>query len=241
MDKLIQTSKCSIIYGTFRGKENQELFRCPRELDDVDLARYINENRALIGFENDDTEDLRNVSGKELIGYWRMYYRGGWALRWFGESEVRPSDIDCAGADKIIEWLNTTFKDGCSFYMKDYFANNYTNWGQAERYLIRPMKRDYYKVMIDTKYGNHDYPVRIYVYRDTLTINKDNITEPEVEKINAEKINTIKDGFVKGLDYDVIKEAASASDDEMSAAYMEYLKNKNENHQTMDQPKGKSV
>ena len=40
--KLIQTENCSIVYGTFQGKENQELFRCTRALDNVDLKQYIN-------------------------------------------------------------------------------------------------------------------------------------------------------------------------------------------------------
>jgi hypothetical protein len=31
---LIQTDSTSIIYGDFKGKPDQELFRCPRELDD---------------------------------------------------------------------------------------------------------------------------------------------------------------------------------------------------------------
>ena len=39
MKSLIQTEKCSIVYGTFQGKENQELFRCPRALDNVDLMK----------------------------------------------------------------------------------------------------------------------------------------------------------------------------------------------------------
>lgn len=43
MDKLIQTGKCSIIYGNFQGKPNQELFRCPRELDIEEIPKYVNE------------------------------------------------------------------------------------------------------------------------------------------------------------------------------------------------------
>lgn len=53
--QLIQTAVCSIIYGQFSG-EYQELFRCPRELDDVDLRGYVNDNRCVLGFENDDTK-----------------------------------------------------------------------------------------------------------------------------------------------------------------------------------------
>ena len=44
--QLIQTVVCSIVYGQFGG-EYQELFRCPRELDDVDLRGYVNDNRCV--------------------------------------------------------------------------------------------------------------------------------------------------------------------------------------------------
>lgn len=93
MEKLIQTTESSIIYGDFKGETNQELFRCPRELDAIDLVRYINENRALVApmgsdfpFVDDDTEDLRNISDSVLIGYYRLYYRDGWFGRWLLEN-----------------------------------------------------------------------------------------------------------------------------------------------------------
>lgn len=164
MDKLIQTDKFSIIYGEFKGEPNQELFRCPRELDDKDLGRYINEHGALVGFESDCTEDLRDVPGKELIGYYRMYYRNSrWYGRWMPENG-KLDNLDIAGVQKIINWIADTFTGGCDYYMKDYFANSFQTWGGNHRYLIRPIKSVYYKVMIDTTYGNEDYPVRIYVY-----------------------------------------------------------------------------
>lgn len=165
MSTLIQTQKCSIIYGDFKGKKYQELFRCPRELDEQDLRRYINENREFVGFEDDNTEDLRQVEGKQMIGYWRMYFRGGWQGRWLLEGSKQPSRLDCAGINKMIDWICENFKYGCDYYMKDYFNENFKHWGGEHRYLIRPKYSDYYKVMIDTTYGNGDYPVRIYVYR----------------------------------------------------------------------------
>ena len=67
MKKLIQTGVASIIYGDFQGKPNQELFRCPRELDDIDLRRYINEHRCLLGFET-DTETEDSSSEDDLYG-----------------------------------------------------------------------------------------------------------------------------------------------------------------------------
>ena len=54
MNRLVQDDKYSVVYGTFRGESNQELFRCPRELDDVDLKNYVNTNRCMLGFETDN-------------------------------------------------------------------------------------------------------------------------------------------------------------------------------------------
>ena len=165
MDALIQTGICSIVYGDFNGKPNQELFRCPRELDGTDLVRYINENRTLVGFEDDGTEELRKVPGKKLIGYWRMYWRDGWYGTWLSESEEEPSKLDLVGVDNIINWFCEKFQKGCSYTMIESFENNFTVHGH-HRYLIRPKYSSIYKVMVDTEYGNGDYPVRIYVYHD---------------------------------------------------------------------------
>ena len=165
MDTLIQTNECSIIYGNFKGKPNQELFRCPRDLDDIDLSRFVDENRTLVGFEDDDTKDLRDVEGGTLIGYWRMYYRDGWAGRWMFYGELRPTQLDCYGVNEIIDWVIENFPRGCDGSMKEYMDRNYRKWGGNERYLIKPTKSNIYKVMIDTTYGNADYPIRIYVYR----------------------------------------------------------------------------
>lgn len=78
---LTQTTECSIVYGDFRGQPNQELFRCPRELDNVDLRNYVNENRCLLGFEPDtEVEDLRE--SEKYLGYYRLYFRDGWHGRW---------------------------------------------------------------------------------------------------------------------------------------------------------------
>ncbi len=177
MDKLIQTDIASIIYGEFQGKSNQELFRCPRELDDKDLPRYINENRALvcpmgsdIPFVDDDTEDLRNIEGKELVGYWRMYFRNGWDGRWLFENGNKPTQLDCAGVNRILDWIFSNFKGGCDYHMKYFFEEHFKKWGGEQRYLIRPFKSEVYKVMVDTTYGNGDYPVRIYVYKEKEAI-----------------------------------------------------------------------
>lgn len=166
MKKLIQTKECSIIFD----ENNKEIFRCPRELDNMDLPKYINENRFLvrpfnsdIPFENDDTKDLGNVPGKKLIGYWRMCFRHGWYGSWFLEEDMNPSKIDIIGINEIIDWISDNFINGCDYYMSDYFKDNF-NERAKNRYLIKPFMDEHYKVMVDTTYGNGDYPVRIYVY-----------------------------------------------------------------------------
>ena len=117
MKKLIQTSVCSIVYGEFQGKENQELFRCPRELDDVDLRRYINETRCLLKFETDtETEDLKE--SENYLGYYRLYFRNGWYGRWM-ESNNEIDEIDCVGVDEIVRWLQENFPRGCTWDMKE--------------------------------------------------------------------------------------------------------------------------
>lgn len=165
MSVLIQTSICSIVYGYHNGKENQELFRCPRELDNIDLRRYVNEHRNLFGFEDDVfTADLRKVNNRELIGYYRMYFRDhSWYGRWMLENG-EPDRRDCYGVQQIIDWIVKEFPNGCSYKMKEYFHEHHRQVS-SNRYLVKPIYSDFYKVMIDTTYGNGDYPVRIYVYR----------------------------------------------------------------------------
>lgn len=161
MEQLIQTESYSIVYGE-HGKKVQELFRCPRELDHVDLKRYVNENRCLLGFEADtDTEDIRKSD--KYLGYYRLYFRDGWYGRWMA-SCPEIDQLSCHGVDQIITWLKENFPKGCGYEMKDYLAH-YPVWGSANRYLLKPIMSDHYKVMFDTTYGNEDYPVRIYIYK----------------------------------------------------------------------------
>lgn len=169
METLIITDSSAIVYGV----NNEEQFRCPRSLIGKDLRRYINQYRKLIiqmydetPFRNDATEDLRNVEGKELIGYWRMYWRNGyWDGRWMLENG-EPTKLDCYGVNQILDWIYDKFPKGCDYYMQDYMKDNFATWGGNNRYLFKPYMSDYYKIMVDTTYGNGDYPVRIYAYRD---------------------------------------------------------------------------
>ena len=147
--KLIQTENCSIVYGTFQGKENQELFRCPRALDNVDLKQYINENRCFLGIEADDVhDDLHNLPG--YLGYYRLYFSGGWCGRWM-YADKGMSRLDCAGVDGIVEWLSVNFPKGCNYSMRE-FLSQYPSCSN-NRYLLKPLMSEHYKIMFDTKYG----------------------------------------------------------------------------------------
>ncbi len=171
---LVETNDSLIVYGDFRGEYDVELFRTAKGLYG-DLKEYINRNRALVApnedrkipYIDDDTEDLRNVEGKEMIAYWRMYFRDGcWAGRWMVEHKA-PDNVERAGAHVIEKWFWENFPKGCNWKMENFFIQNeFKPRGDGKRYLIKPYLSEYYKVMVDTTYGNGDYPVRIYVYRD---------------------------------------------------------------------------
>lgn len=164
MNKLIQTEICSIIYGDFNGKPNQELFRCPRKLDNIDLRMYVNKHRCFLGWETDTkTTDLKET--EKYIGYYRMYFTDGmWFGRWIEYTDAEKLDeVACRGVDEIIKWIRENFPRGCDFTMKE-DLKKYSTWESKNRYLLKPIYSDKYKVMFDTTYGNGDYPVRIYVY-----------------------------------------------------------------------------
>lgn len=48
--------------------------------------------------------------------------------------------------------------------MREHMASTYE--GANERYFIKPLMSDCYRITVDTTYGNEDYPVRIYVYQE---------------------------------------------------------------------------
>ena len=67
------------------------------------------------------------------------------------------------GIDNIIRYLQEKYPHGCSFDMEDTMGK-YPKWGGSKRYLIKPKYSEFYRIMVDTTYGNEDYPVRIYLY-----------------------------------------------------------------------------
>lgn len=162
MNRLVQTPESSIIFGDFRGEPNEELFRCPRQLDNVDLPDYVNEHRCMLGFEADEkTTDLR--ASDKYCGYFRMYFCDN---RWFGRWMEINDKIDAFsrhGVFEIMEWIREIFPKGCEWSMIEYLKQ-FPEWGCKNRYLLRPLYSDHYLVMVDTTYWNEDYPVRIYVY-----------------------------------------------------------------------------
>lgn len=68
---LIQTGICSIVYGDFNGEKDQELFRCPKKLENTDLRRYVNENNCLLGFGQNSVIQKR-----------KDYYHCIWRSKW---------------------------------------------------------------------------------------------------------------------------------------------------------------
>ena len=161
-ESIINTETSSIVYGDFRGEPNQELFRCPRELED-DLRYFVNKEKIIAGFEADnETTGLRNVKNARYCGYFRLYFSGRWCGKWM-ELDEKTDKKTRYGVAKIVKWLENQFEKGCDWEMKEYLKQ-FPVWGCKNRYLLKPLYSDCYKVMFDTTFGNGDYPVRIYVY-----------------------------------------------------------------------------
>ena len=127
---LIQTEEVSIVFGEFKGEKDQELFRCPRELEDTDLRRYVNENNCLLGFESDDKQEtaLNEIPG--YLGYYRLYFRDGWYGRWMEEDDRIDQKL-CAGIDEIVRFLQSNFPYGCNDWdMAAWLRDEYPTWGR---------------------------------------------------------------------------------------------------------------
>lgn len=111
-------------------------------------------------------EDLRNIEGKQLVGYFRMYYRdGAWAGRWFIENSDGPTYMEICSVQQVINYVAACFPKGCDWRMCEELAEKFSRWGDSQRYVTQVYGNDYLIVAFDTTYGNGDYPVRIYLYR----------------------------------------------------------------------------
>lgn len=119
--QLIQTAVCSIVYGQFGG-EYQELFRCQRELDDVDLRGYVNDSRCVLGFENDDTKN-GGIDGRKCIGYFRLYFKNGWLCRWYSRQEKGTVTVDDVFKEACREKKHLTVGDILNNQEFDFNAN----------------------------------------------------------------------------------------------------------------------
>lgn len=123
----------------------------------------VNENRNFLNFKADsETADLKALDN--YFGYLRIYFRNGsWHSAWMEANKDITENIS-HDIEEIINWLNETFSNGCNWEMDEYFRENYPNYHDDERYLIKSIFSDNYKIMVNTRYGNSEYPVKIYVY-----------------------------------------------------------------------------
>lgn len=158
-----------LISATVDDAQKQEILRYVRENDMTGLYRIANESRLFLGFEEaEPTDNLKEcVDGKEYIGYYRMYYRNGsWYGQWmYADEKVfrsKTSDASYAGCSAILEVLFALFSKGCDYTMKEYLKQ--FEQCSKNRYFLKPLYSDHYRILFDTTYGNEDYPVRIYLY-----------------------------------------------------------------------------
>lgn len=163
----IEENKSYIVKAKKRyAKEEEIIFQSPLK---EDYDAFVQKEAIITELtENNTVEDLRKVENKELIGYWRMYYRHGWNGVWFQNSETEELDShDIKVLDNTIIYVCNRWSKGCDYFMTDDMKEHFSTWGEVETlYLLQPKGFDNCLICINTEFGNGDYPVRIYMYRD---------------------------------------------------------------------------
>lgn len=120
------------------------------------LVEYVNTHGLFLGFEEDHTDRT------DTIGYWRMYFHNEWHGRWIGEVDLSQEEID--GVNNIVEYFVENYPFGCSWSMISHFKKSFDEVADG-RYQLMPVMSNRYVVVIDTRYGNAEYPVKIFVRR----------------------------------------------------------------------------
>lgn len=128
-----------------------------------------------------DIEDVRKVDGAgRFLGYLRFYFRNGsWICKWLDTPQnLNLSDKARVLLMKICDEIDNVWKWGCDKSMKEELQSNYPNWGAENKYLLEVIDSNISCYMlIDTTFGNDDYPIRIYVYEAEEQTTKEKIVE----------------------------------------------------------------
>lgn len=115
------------------------------------------------------------MPGMEYLGYNRLYFRNGWFPRWFhADGNTCPvgnicenlSETEVEFLNSITEWLGEKWKNGCDWKMVGDLKNMDCCVGE-NLYLLKVEDAPCgCLIHFNTTYGNADYPVRVYLYRE---------------------------------------------------------------------------
>lgn len=118
------------------------------------------------------SEQMDNISGYTLMGYFRMYFRNGWFGRWFAKTdefeENGARDIESAKIKDFCAFVEDNFTGGCDEKMVDYLKtnSNYQRLDNGTYYnAIEVDDKSYIVIQVSPQYGNSDYPIRVLLYR----------------------------------------------------------------------------
>lgn len=109
--------------------------------------------------------------GKTLLGYWRMYYRGGWGGRLLSTNPKNPFEVLLNQEEKeilqrIVDYICEKAPKGMNWEFEDLIKSTFKSSKNGRYHCFYMGTNLNYLVEFVTEYGNDDYPVRIYVYRD---------------------------------------------------------------------------
>lgn len=120
--------------------------------------------------ELDKINCFNKRDGKICLGYYRLYYRNGWNIVWFpNENEIsKPEKAEIDIVNEIIEYIAEKAPIGMNVEFKDFLRKTAEPSPNGRYYFFADNTDFNYLIEFNAKYGNNDYPVRIYLYRNKL-------------------------------------------------------------------------
>ena len=109
--------------------------------------------------------NLQERKGKINLGYYRMYYRNGYDGVWF-ENAGKMTQCEKEVLSQVIDTVKELAPEGMTPYFQEHLNDVATASPNGRYYYFETSTNFNFLVEFAPEYGNDDYPVRIYVYRD---------------------------------------------------------------------------
>lgn len=113
--------------------------------------------------------NVREREGKVWVGYYRMYFTSSWAGWWFDNEDfpdLHLTEEERNTVDEITDYVADKIPKGMNWEMIEFLKKTEVPANNGRYYFFWNSKKSNFLIELTTEFGNADYPVRIYVYRD---------------------------------------------------------------------------